>query len=187
MFGAWAAPTKGIQKIGLALAAGAALVLSACETVPDDMPVAEYCANPDKATKAICKLNVEIDGQKQALAQTNMTVAEARSLAEQASAKADAAMLREDELYCETRTLNRTDIGTCSAGYKVMSCTQTRYTYKAGGLSFLREIDDSHCRFNSKVLEMQVRCCMAGAAAKPTEMPAAPEEPAKLEEAMTSS
>jgi hypothetical protein len=40
---------------------------------------------------------------------------------------------------------------------------QTRYTTSAGGLAILRSINDTECRFNTRVLEMQVRCCHVGA------------------------
>ena len=53
----------------------------------------------------------------------------------------------------------KTDVGSCEPGYTLMSCTQTRYTTARGGLSILREINDEQCRFNTRVLEMQVRCC----------------------------
>jgi hypothetical protein len=156
-------------RLFVAMAAMAA-ALGACQSIPEDMTLVEYCADAKKANRDVCKVNVEIDGQKQALAQTNMSVSEARLLASDAlsranaaQASADAAMTKANEpLNCETRTLNRTNTGTCSPGYKVVSCTQTRYTTRAGGLSFLREINDVECRFNDKVLEVQVRCCAAG-------------------------
>lgn len=172
----------GISKI-FAIAALAAS-LGACQAIPRGMSVAEYCANPDKAEEGVCQLNVEIDGQKTALSETNMSLRDARALAvgaqaaaDRAQASADAAMaaansasLREDQLFCETRTIQQTDTGTCGPGYTLMSCAQTRYTYRAGGLSFLREIDDKMCRFNDRVLEMRVRCCMAGADRAPSTM-----------------
>ena len=162
----------------IAAVAALAALTAACNTVPRDMSVAEYCADGSNAAKDVCKMNVEIDGQKRALSETNMSVHEARNLATRALSKADAAALeaaearsmasaalaRNDNLYCETRTIQKTNIGSCSPGYKVVSCQQTRYTYRAGGLSFLREINDEQCRFNERVLEMQVRCCMAGGA-----------------------
>ncbi|MEM6627294.1 MAG: hypothetical protein AAF719_11380 [Pseudomonadota bacterium] len=167
------------MRIGTMIASlGCALALAGCQSFPSNTTVAEYCADPDNAQEAVCQLNVEIDGQKTALADTNMRLSQARAMADSAQAaaddaaakadaamaRADSAMLREDQLYCETRTIQKTDTGSCDAGYKLMSCTQTRYTHRAGGLSFLREINDQECRFNSRVLEMQVRCCMAGSA-----------------------
>lgn len=161
--------------------AGLAVMLAACQTT-EAVSVADYCADPERAMDNVCQLNVEIGGTKTALAETDMNLTTARQVADsalsaaekaQADAKramewANAAMDREDQLFCETRTINKTDTGTCAPGYKLMSCQQTRYTYAAGGLSFLREIDDEMCRFNSRVLEMQVRCCMAGAQQAPT-------------------
>ncbi len=186
----------------------AAAMLAGCQLIPAEQTVAEYCANPDKANEAVCKLKVEIDGNSTALADTNMRLSEARSMADSATsaaaaaqasadaaqASADAAMARADEAFakevqCETRTIQNTDTGTCRPGYALTSCTQTRYTTRAGGLSFLREINDEKCRFNSRVLEMQVRCCaVSGSVAEPVdelienEVPPAPavEEPQEM-------
>lgn len=167
--------------IGKFIAAGAALTaLTACQNIPRDQSVAEYCANPDKAFTSVCKLQVEVDGTKTAITDTNMRLSEAERLVAGAQSQADAAYsaaaqaqntaddaltransalsLREN-MQCVTRTLNQTDTGTCEGGYSVMSCTQTRYTYRAGGLSILRQINDEECKFNTRVLEMQVRCC----------------------------
>ena len=86
-------------------------------------------------------------------------------------------------LHCETRTIQRQKSGACSPGYKLISCTQTRYTYRAGAPSIMRAIDDNECRFQNQVLEMQLRCCMSGAEAPPTEAsivapaPTAPSNP----------
>lgn len=173
------------------LIAGAAAItlLAGCQMIPSEQTVAEYCANPDKADEAVCKLKVEIDGNSTALADTNMRLSEARSMADSATsaaadarARADAAQARADaamalageanskEVQCETRTIQNTDTGTCRPGYALTSCVQTRYTTRAGGLSFLREINDEKCRFNSRVLEMQVRCCaVSGTAPEPVD------------------
>lgn len=162
----------------------AALVtgLAGCMGIPRDMTVAEYCANPKKAYDNVCRLKVEIDGTSTALADTNMRLSEARSIADNALAAAAAAQSTADgastsaaaalakaeaaaqaaqtnRVVCETRTVQKTNTGTCRQGYSLTSCTQTRYTTRAGGLSFLREINDQQCRFNERVLEMQVRCC----------------------------
>jgi len=72
---------------------------------------------------------------------------------------ANAALASIDDLYCETQTIQQTNIGSCPVGLKLMSCTQTRYTFRAGGPSILREINDETCRFHDRVLEMKVRCC----------------------------
>ena len=164
------------------LAAGTvlAMALAGCQNlIPQDMSVADYCANPDKAQEDVCRLKVEIDGQSTALSETDMRLSDARGVADSAAsaaaaaqATADAAMQRAneamaktDEMVCETRTVQKTDTGTCRPGYTLTSCTQTRYTTRAGGLSFLREINDEKCRFNERVLEMQVRCCNTASAA----------------------
>lgn len=154
----------------LALAAFA----GACQTIPKEQTVGDYCSNKAHETKDVCKINVEINGQKTALADTNLKLSEARAVADEALAKANAT-----KLTCETRTLRRTRTGTCSPGYTLMGCTQTRYTSNAGGVSILRKIDDSSCRFNDRVLEMQVRCCSAGAVTTVAEAPPAAPAPEK--------
>lgn len=157
--------------------AGIALTgaMAACQSTPD-LSVAEYCSIPDNITENVCQLAVDVNGTRTALAETDLKLADARALADSAmsaaqgaQSTADAAMVTAqraeaaassiDNLYCETQTIQQTNIGSCPANYRLMSCTQTRYTTRAGGLSFLREIDDQQCRFNSRVLEMQVRCC----------------------------
>ena len=156
--------------------------LAGCLSIPNDMSVAEYCANPSKASENVCRLKVEIDGNSTALTETNMSLSEARMIAvnalrlgeeakisagnaqrraDQAYALANSAMLKEEDLVCQTDVIQKSDTGTCSPGYTVMGCVQTRYTTRAGGLSFLREINNEQCRFNSQVLEMNVRCCRA--------------------------
>jgi hypothetical protein len=175
---------------GVAIAAG----LAGCMSIPKSMTVAEYCGNPSKANENVCRLKVEIDGNSTALADTNMSLNKARMIADtslraaaQAQATADAAMnaagqaydradrayslanaamLKDEDLVCNTRTVQKSAIGTCQPGYTVMGCTQTRYTHAAGGLSFLREVTNEQCRFNSRVLEMQVRCCTSAEIAK---------------------
>ncbi len=164
-----------------------AATLAGCATgLPSDMTVAEYCANPDRAAEDVCRLKVEIDGNATALAETNMSLREARNIADSAvsaaasaQASADAAQSRADAAYslansaylqekdleCKTTTIQKSNTGTCEPGYTVMGCVQTRYTHRAGGLSFLRELNNEQCRFNSRVLEMQVRCCRASATA----------------------
>lgn len=150
--------------IALALAATAA----GCQSIPRDQTLGEYCADPSRANEDVCKISVEIDGTRQHLAQTDIRLSEARTIAEEARGLAQQAIAREDRMFCETRTLNRTAVGSCSPGYAVVSCTQTRFTYRAGGPSIMRSINDQECRFAAPVLEMQVRCCMAGAQASPT-------------------
>ena len=169
-----------MRKTTVLIGGALALTLGGCMSIPKSMSVAEYCANPKKATENVCRLKVEIDGTSTALAQTNLSLSQARILATKALGAAAAAqssadraqstansalslahsaMLKEENLFCQTRTVQKSAIGTCEPGYTVMGCTQTRYTHRAGGLSFLREVNNHQCRFNSPVLEMQVRCC----------------------------
>ena len=169
---------------------GLAATLTGCMSIPGSMSVAEYCANPSKSNENVCRLKVEIDGNSTALSETNMSLSKARAMADsavnaaaRAQASADSAMgaasraqstadramtmattaLQDDDLSCVTNTVRNSNIGTCQAGYTVMGCSQTRYTTRSGGLSFLREVNSERCRFNSRVLEMQVRCCKASA------------------------
>lgn len=175
--------------LGIRVAAGALLagMLAACQDIPKEMSVADYCANTNNAQKDVCKVNVEIDGQRKALAETNMTVQQARSVADNAMSAATRAQQTADnamtaaaanapkDMQCETRTVQKSKVGSCSPGYKLVSCSQTRYTRRAGRLSFLRQVDDGQCRFNERVLEIQVRCCAAGNAPEP--MPASIKTP----------
>lgn len=156
-------------------AAALAALVAACQGIPKEQTVAEYCAVPDHQDEGVCKLKVEIDGQSVALSDTNMRLSEARGVADGAAsaaaeakdlaaaamARAEEAANRTDQVVCETRTIQNSKIGTCRPGYTLTSCTQTRYTYRAGGMSIMREINDEQCRFQDKVLEMQVRCCTA--------------------------
>lgn len=159
----------------LAAAAMFAALAAGCQQIPENMSVAEYCADADHANKDVCKVNVEIDGQKRALAQTNMTLSEARMVANDALSRASAAQAAAEKaqstadlaqkasvMNCETRTVQRAKVGACAPGYKVQSCVQTRYTFRAGAPSILRAIGDDGCRFQDRVLEMQVRCCAMG-------------------------
>lgn len=171
--------------------AGLSLVasLGACMSIPRDMSVGEYCSDARNSYENVCRLNVEIDGNRTALSQTNMSLNEARRVADGAlrtanqalgvgtealgvagraevtanqalqTANSNSSRLSLEDMTCETRTLQKTNIGSCRPGYRVMSCTQTRFTYRAGGMSIMREIDDEKCRFQDRVLEMQVRCC----------------------------
>lgn len=177
----------------IAAVAAMAMAAAGCQQIPENMTVAQFCAQPDKANSDICKINVEIDGQKQALSQTNMSLSQARTIADNALARAnaaqssaDAAMTAANEakgmvatqaaFNCTTKTVQRAKVGACGEGYKVQSCVQTRFTYSAGAPSILREITDEGCRFNDKVLEMQIRCCTTGPAPVVTDI-AAPVEP----------
>ena len=51
----------------LAAAAAFAMAATACQAIPEDMTVAQYCAQPDKANMDVCKINVEIDGERYAI------------------------------------------------------------------------------------------------------------------------
>lgn len=175
----------------------AVLSVTGCMNVPSDMTVAQYCANPNKASENVCRLKVEIDGQSTALANTDMRLADAFKLTADAqatadSAKADAAaamttaqeaLAKNDALVCETTTVQKSNVGTCREGFTLTSCTQTRYTTRAGGPSILREINDEQCRFNDRVLEMQVRCCgTASSVPQPVDELVTAEEAAPEEE-----
>jgi hypothetical protein len=175
-------------------AAAVAMALGACQSIPKEQTLAQYCGDVKHADKDVCKVNVEIDGQKTALASTNMSLSEARGIADRALAQANTAQQtalqaqqtaqsaidaqKAGSFNCETKTIRRTSTGSCSPGYKLVSCTQTHYTKRAGGPSIMRSIDDSQCTFQTKVLEVQARCCADGAV-QPTEVnePAAPTQP----------
>lgn len=168
-----------IRLFGAAIAA--ALFAAGCQTTGAgaDMSVAQFCADPANMDDYVCQMKLELDGQSTELAATSMSLADARAVAdsamtkaEEAAAKAEAArslansaMLKASDLDCKTMTIQKTNIGSCEPGYTLMSCTQTRYTYAAGGPSIMREIDDQQCRFHSRVLEMKVRCCRSSGAA----------------------
>ncbi len=184
-----------------AAVAALALGATACQQIPEDMTVAQFCAQPDKSNTDVCKINVEIDGQKRALSDTDMRLSQARQIADSAMSRANSAQSSADaamaaannaqssiatqaQFNCETKTIQRAKTGSCGEGYKVQSCVQTRFTYRAGAPSILREISDEGCRFNDQVLEMQIRCCTTGpkpepteAAAPVTEQPTAPTTP----------
>lgn len=179
-------------------AAAMALAATACQQIPEDMTVAQFCAQPDKVNNDLCKLNVEIDGTRQALASTDMRLSDARKIADNALTRANGAQSTADAALaaaadakqtavtqaafnCTTKTVQRAKAGSCGEGYKVQSCVQTRFTYRAGAPSILREISDEGCRFNDQVLEMQIRCCTTGPAPVQTDVvapaPTAPVTP----------
>jgi hypothetical protein len=183
----------------MAAAVTLALSATACQAIPEDMTVAQYCAQPDKANMDVCKINVEIDGERRQLADTNMRLSQARTIADNALARANSAQASADAALvaateaksqaafnCTTKTVQRSKTGSCGEGYKVQSCVQTRFTFNAGAPSILREITDTGCRFNDQVLEMQIRCCTTGPAPVMTEtaapvdpQPTAPKQPAQ--------
>lgn len=155
-----------------------ALLASACANRTGDMTIAQWCAQDERrADTDICKQHADTEEVRVTL---GGRIAEALGLAQRAQTTADAAMTR--EITCVTRTLNRTQTGTCDPGYTLTGCTQTRYTTRAGGMAIMRSINDTECRFNGQVLEVQVRCCAMGPTPPPATMvrdqqPPAPETP----------
>ena len=69
----------------LTAAIAATAILAGCQMIPAEQTVAEYCANPDKVDEAVCKLKMEIDGNTTALADTDMRLSQARSMANNAT------------------------------------------------------------------------------------------------------
>lgn len=161
----------------LAIAA-LALLTTACANRTGDMTIAEWCsADPGRANTDICKQHADTEEVRVGLGQR---IAEVFGVANRAQATADQAMAR--EVVCVTRTLNSTRTGSCDPGYTLTGCTQTRYTRRAGGMAILRSVNDTECRYNSQVLEVQVRCCAMGPNPPPATMinettPPAPETP----------
>ncbi len=155
------------------------LGLAGCANRTGDMTIAEWCAqDPGRADTDICKQHADTEEVRTSLGQR---IAEVFGVANRAQATADQAMTR--EVQCVTRTLNRTRTGTCDPGYTLTGCTQTRYTSRAGGMAILRSINDTECRFNGQVLEVQVRCCAMGPNLPPATMvrdetPPEPQQPA---------
>lgn len=163
------------MRIAYVLAATAlALLATACANRTGDMTISEWCAaDASRANTDICKQNADTRtlGER---------IGGVLGIANRAQATADQAMSR--NLVCVTRTLNRTQTGSCDPGYTLTDCTQTRYTTSAGGLSILRSVNDTECRFNTRVLEVQVRCCAMGPNPPPATMvretpPPAPQAP----------
>lgn len=158
--------------------AGLALAAASCANRTGDQTIAEYCSDPDRAEYDICKQHRDVaDARGRADAAFSLA-GDARDRADRAQATADQAMGR--NMTCTTHTVRQRQTGSCTEpGYVLTSCQQTRYTTRAGGLSILRSINDTECRFNTRVLEMQVRCCHVGAdmADTTTEGPA-PRQPA---------
>lgn len=149
------------------IVAGIAALAAACATGhTGNKSLEAYCAIEGNTDTDICKVNAASVTRDQA---TRAVADKGVADAARAQSTADQALARQDGVFCETRTLNRTDTGTCSAGYTLVGCAQSRYYKRAGGPSIMREIDDSHCRFATRVLEIKARCCMVGAAAAPKE------------------
>ena len=167
------------MKLKMIAAALAAFTFAAgCQTTGagSDQSVKDFCADSANADNHVCQVKLELDGHTKDLADTSLSLAEARQVADDALTEAEAATKKAEEaraiassalnqsaLTCKTLTIQKSKTGSCEPGYTLMSCTQTRFTYSAGGLSILREISDEQCRFHDRVLEMQVRCCTMGA------------------------
>lgn len=139
-------------------AAALAFLAAGCANRTGDMTIAEWCAqDPSRINTDICKQHADTEEVRTSLGQR---IAEVFGMSQRAQATADQAMTR--EITCVTRTMNRTQTGTCDPGYTLTGCTQTRYTTRAGGMAIMRSINDTECRFNGRVLEVQVRCCAMG-------------------------
>lgn len=158
------------------IVAAAALTLFAagCANRTGDQSIAEWCADSSHAETDICKQHADTEGVRTTLGER---IAGALGVANRAQSTADQAMTR--NVVCVTRTLNRTRTGSCDSGYTLTSCTQTRYTARAGGMAILRGVSDTECRYNSQVLEVQVRCCAMGPNPPPATMVSTPPEPAR--------
>lgn len=159
-------------------AAALALFAAGCANRTGDMTIAEWCAaDQGRANTDVCKQHADTEEVRSSL---GSRIASVLGVANRAQDTADQAMSR--NLVCVTRTLNRTRSGSCDSGYTLTDCTQTRYTERAGGMAILRSINDTECRFNSQVLEVQVRCCAMGPNPPPATMvrdapPPPPEAP----------
>ena len=154
------------MRIAIVIAAAAmALFAAGCANRTGDMTIAEYCADTSHENFDMCKQHRDTEEVRTSLGQR---IAEVFGRADHAQQTADAAMAR--NITCVTRTLRRTQTGTCDAGYTLTGCTQTHYTSRAGGMAIVRSINDTECRFNSRVLEVQVRCCAMGPNPPPATM-----------------
>lgn len=148
--------------------AGVLVFAAGCANRTGDATIAAYCADPARQAEDICKVHAEVESSRVTLGQRIDTVfgvaTDARNRADRAQQSADRAQQSAEavQMHCVTRTLRNQSTGQCDPGYTLTACTQTRYTTRAGGLSILREVNDTQCRFNTRVLEMQVRCCYAG-------------------------
>jgi hypothetical protein len=146
----------------------AAVAVTGCTKTLKGRQLSEYCAIEGNADKDLCAVNGEIQKTRDALAVTDKTANEAKSMAASAQSAANAAQATATEansktVNCTTNTLKRVKSGSCAAGYTLVGCTQTHYTKRAGGMAILRQIDESSCTYNARVLEVAVRCCQVGA------------------------
>jgi hypothetical protein len=167
------------MRIASIIAAAALTLLGAgCANRTGDMTIAEWCgADAGRVNTDICKQHQDTEEVRTT---PGSRIAEVFGVANRAQATADQAMTR--EITCVTRTMNRTRTGSCDQGYTLTGCTQTRYTARAGGMAILRSVNDTECRYNSQVLEVQVRCCAMGPNPPPATnisdtQPPAPETP----------
>jgi hypothetical protein len=145
--------------IGMFAAAALAAFAAGCASRTGDQTIAEYCADPDHGQYDICKQHRDVEGVRTSLGDR---IADLFGRTERAQQTADQALAR--DMSCTTHTIRNRQVGSCSQpGYTLTSCVQTHYTTRAGGVSILRSINDTECRFNTRVLEMQVRCCHVGA------------------------
>jgi hypothetical protein len=150
----------------------------ACANRTGDMTIAQWCSqDASRGDTDICKQHRDTEEVRTSL---GTRIAEVFGVANRAQQTADQAMAR--NVVCVTRTLNRTRAGTCDSGYTLTGCTQTRYTRRAGGMAILRSVNDTECRYNAQVLEVQVRCCAMGPNPPPATMisdtaPPVPETP----------
>jgi hypothetical protein len=158
---------------------GFALFGAGCANRTGDQTIAQYCADGAHQNTDICKQHGDTEEVRMSLGER---IASVLGIATHAQETADQAMAR--NVVCVTRTLHRTSTGSCDPGYSIASCTQTRYTSSAGGMAILRSVSDSECRFNSRALEVQVRCCTMGPNPPPatqvSTQPAPPMTPAPM-------
>lgn len=166
-----------MRMASLIAAAALALFAAGCASRTGDQTIAQYCQDPSRANYDICKQHADTEEVRTSLGQR---IAEVFGVANHAQATADQAMAR--NISCVTRTLRRTQTGSCDPGYTLTGCTQTHYTSRAGGMAIMRSINDTECRYNSRVLEVQVRCCAMGPNPPPATnvtdtAPPAPQEP----------
>jgi hypothetical protein len=154
------------MRIAFILAAAVlALGAASCANRTGDQTIAEYCANSEHENHDICKQHRDLDTTRVTLSDR---IAEVFGIANRADRTANEAMNR--QVVCVTRTMNSVREGSCDPGYVLTSCTQTRYTTRAGGMAIMRSINDTECRYNAQVLEVQVRCCAMGPNPPPATM-----------------
>ena len=146
------------MRIAFIIAAGALSLLAAGCDRTGDQTIADWCsASANRANTDICKQHADTENVRTSL---GSRIAETLGVANHAQSTADQAMAR--NVTCVTRTMRRTQTGSCDSGYTLTSCTQTHFTRRAGGMAILRSISDTECRYNSRVLEVQARCCAMG-------------------------